>query len=175
MISLVLLPSETDTEQIIALSERLSGSQIALGNEALPHITVALFDAPAEDAASLWHDTKDLLKSSLHLTSGGLGFVLSREGGRVWVELQFLNTSHLIELQRDVLETAYGKSNSPLNAIGAGYRPHCTIGLLSGESSSQVTMDGLPVFQRVFKDMRLAVGVNGENFAFAQPLFVLDA
>jgi hypothetical protein len=172
-LSVVLLPAETDSRALIELSRLVATAQpsrIVLGSLALPHITVAQFEAPTDQAARLWAEVGQW-RGQLDLLSGGLNFTPDRARPQLWAELQFLKSAGLAELQAKVLATDFAQRYRLHNHAGDAYRPHCSLALYDGLTIPALDLSGISLFQRPFTGLSVAVGLNGDNFTFKGPPF----
>ena len=171
IISAVLLPNEQDTERLIqhsvAINKR-ADSIIQLSNHYLPHVTVAQFIAPPEAAENLWEHVSRYKTHVTELISAGLVIVPSFEHNETWIELQFLKSAALAELQSIILKSEFANKYQLHSGTGDKYRPHCTLALLNGFTVPSLDLSKQVLFRRRFQDLKLAVGLNGENFTFVE-------
>ncbi len=175
MISAVLLFSEADNNALVDFSKQINkrtDSLIKLDGHFLPHITLAQFAAPDESAEKLWQNIEYLKGGVNKLVSGGLTFAPTPQHNQLWVELQFLKSTALANLQSEILKTDFA-ADAELHSSGAGdnYRPHCTLALLKGQTISKLELPNVEIFKRGFSNLQLAVGLNGENFTFVDTKF----
>lgn len=171
VISVVLLPTEQDGEQLIELSNKINESAeslIKLGENFLPHITLVQFKAPPEETKNLWAEVQNLKRNVTSITSAGLSFVPDSRSDLMWVELSFLKSDLLRELQAEILGTAFAQKFGQNRGIADEYRPHCTLALLKNRTIPQLNIEGLRALKKNYESLTLAVGINGEHFTFTQ-------
>ena len=165
-LSVILLLSDQDESMVRALSAAVcaGGQAISrLDSAHMPHLTVARFVAPPEEARSLWDEVQKHRGMLGTLTSEGLCFSPYSDGDNTWAMLQFKHSNWLDELQRAATTGDFASHHPVNNKTGEAYNPHCTLALLGGTSTPQVDLSKFPLFRREFSELSLAVGVNGPH------------
>ena len=124
VISVVLLPSAEDAAEMTRCSAAIGEampSAIRLGEEALPHITIAQFFAEPEEAPVLWKEVSQYQAAVSELTSIGLAFVPGRSRDETWVALDFMKSHAVATLQEAVLATKFARDHPMNNGSGDHY------------------------------------------------------
>ena len=168
VISAVLLPKPEDAEALIYCSEAISDmtqSAIRLGAQSPPHITVVQFFAEAEKAARLWQEIQYLHDRVSAVTSTGLCFLPERSRNNTWVELSLFRSDAISKLQAAILTTEFAQHFEVNNGQGDSYRPHVTLAMMAGRRSIDLDLSQFTIFRHTFEDLRLAVGINGDNLS----------
>lgn len=174
MISAVLLFNEDDNRELIKLSKQVNEqtrSLIKLNNHFLPHITLVQFNEPNESTVRLWHDIEHLKQEVRELTSSRLHCKPSPKHNQAWIELDFIKSEILGQLQDKIIKTDFAMNSQSHNKVGDDYHPHCTLALLEGQQIPELEIKNTVVLNREFTNLTLAVGLNGENFTFVETKF----
>lgn len=170
-LSVVLFLNKEDEGIVRACSEAVCASRqlvSRLDTVRMPHLTVARFEAPSEEASSLWGEVQGYRHMISTLISGGLCFSPYSDGDKTWAMLQFKRSNWLDELQRRVITGDFANRYPINNKIGEAYNPHCTLALLEGTVTPQVDLGKFPLFRREFSGFMLAVGINGPYQTIAE-------
>jgi len=174
VVSVVLLPNPADSAQLVDCSQLIherTNSLIRLSDQFLPHISVAQFTAPAEEAAALWEQVRHLSAHVSELESAGLSFVPDAHEDGLWIELGFLRSTAASELQAQIIQSDFARQFKLHNHAGDSWRPHVTVGLVPGHSIPALNLAKLTIFKRSFQNLTLAVGINGEYWTFVETRF----
>jgi len=174
IVSANFIPNEQDSRALVECSQRLFEAQpglIQLGPGCLPHITIAQFVVTGEaEAKVLQEQTKQLAPESWSLKSAGLSFIPDWHDGKTWIELQFLKSQAITELQTIVLQTDFATTHELHSSASDLYRPHCTLGLLKTQTLPLLNLATFTIFNRMFEQLQFAIGINGDNFTLTKQL-----
>jgi 2'-5' RNA ligase len=174
VISAVLLPNAADSTRLVDCSAKINSranSLIQLDSTYLPHITIAQFIAPAEEAGNLWKEIEHLVGNVTEITAAGINFHADSHTDTLWMDIHFVKSLAVAELQQQICQTAFAQNFKPSNSTGDSFRPHCTLALFAGHAIPALQMDDLELFNRVYTELTLAVGVNGKHWTFIEIKF----
>lgn len=173
-VSVVLLPTQADSEQLVRLSAIFNQAQpslIKLGGHALPHVTVAQFDAPDTACEKLWQEVRQFQNIVHRLTVGGITFLPQKNSNNLWVEAQILKSHDLSRLHEAVINTKFAAKYNSIGAVKDVYRSHCTVALYDKQIVPQIDLSAVEILRATLANWTLAVGTNGENFTFNSIVF----
>jgi len=139
---------------------------------AIPHLTITRFAAPAEALPELKQEMYQFADSITSLHSWGLRFTPDAHQNEMWVDLQFLKSPSLSELQASIAKTDFAHKYAIHNKQGDIYLPHCTLTILEGKIIPVLDISSFNLFHRDFEGLRLAVGINGDHLTLATAQFV---
>lgn len=173
-ISVVLLPRQADSEKLTRLSDEINHmaqSLLTLSEVALPHITIAQFDAPESACRELWDEAQQFRTAVEVLDLGGLTFLPQRNSDYIWVEVQVLSSNALKQLHAEVVGGQFAQNYSLVNAVGDRFRPHCTVALYKNQQIPSLDISKLEVLRESISGVTLAIGVNGENYTLTEVIY----
>lgn len=171
-IGVFLLPNDEDSRQLEHISAAIHDkvkSIVVLGEQRLPHITIAQFEAPIAAGNQLVDEVSQIGEIVTELTAAGLNFVPSHEENETWVEVTFVKTAALMQLHAKILDTVFGSTHRLLSGGGDTYRPHCTVARIAGRQTCAFDLDD-GLFRQAFKGMKLVVGELGDNYTLKRVL-----
>jgi|GEM_PF-5645059 len=174
VISAVLLPNADDSKRLVDCSASINSqadSLIQLDSTYLPHITIAQFIAPAEEAVNLWKEVEHLAGGVTEITAAGINFHIDNRDDMMWMDIHFVKSVAVAELQQQVCQTAFARSFKPSNSTGDSFRPHCTLALFPGHAIPALQLDDLELLTMTYTDLTFAVGINGKHWTFTEISF----
>lgn len=141
--NIALVFEEGYKQKIIQYAKRLYReveSEVRLGVNARPHLTVAQFKASAQGSIAIWEEFKMLAIPAPKLSLSGITILPSSNGG-AWVEISVLKTRELLEIQECLL-SILPSEDVVISGVGDNYRPHITIAhILTGNKLSGLEFD----------------------------------
>ncbi len=141
--NIALIFGEDYNQRIIDYANRLYKSiksDVILGINARPHLTIAQFEASYKEAVQIWNAFNDISIPPPKLTLSGITILPSSNGG-AWIEISVLKTDQLVNIQNSLV-SILNKVNGPSSGVGNNYRPHITIGhMLDGTSIRNLEFD----------------------------------
>lgn len=134
---IVLLPDRATHARLADLAGAAGGPDPInkLGEHAPAHISVVHFDGPPEaiEARAAAHPIR-----TLRVTVIGLLYTVVPPGdyyvpqGGVYYGIEIVREPGLNALHAEALSWVLDSGATPLGAVGAGYRPHITLGMTAG-------------------------------------------
>ncbi len=175
VVSVVLLPTEAESKQLCACSAALNEvahSDLVLdGVTRLPHLTVVQFEMPVTDAEELWSQVQHLRGVATELLSECIAAAPNSAGDKLWVLLQFLRSTQLDTLQKQVMATDVAQRYPARTELGDAYNPHITLGRTAGSTLPPLDLAQFNLLRRKFAGFALAVGQNGDGVALTRVLY----
>jgi len=168
-INLALLPTVNLSESIIGFSRnfyRSHQSEIRLGPDCLPHISIVQFHCPMHKQVQMKDQLKKFTNSNVIVKTSALSLKLDTEK-KCWVEIQVLKNQTLQRLQDELL--ALLSSYQVINGTGDDFRPHITIAKIAEPRIDLMDLDTSILKQEV--NCHLGLGICGTNGEFLKNLW----
>lgn len=167
---LALLLDKDVSARVVQLSEaigRVAQSRLTLSSSALPHVTLAQFEASETVARAAWRSTR-WRRGRLRLDFAGVTLLPSHRGG-TWIEIQVLKSRAIGELQSYLLSRRPLRGLRPLNSVGDEFRPHVTVAYVD---SLPERLPPLPVdvLRASSVSATLCLGLVSDHYALSQVL-----
>lgn len=145
--NIALVFGQEVSEKIVSYARdlyRLIPSDVVLGENSRPHMTIAQFELQQDQAKEIWEYCESSVVETPALNFSGLTILPSSKGG-AWLEISVLKSHELLVIQdkmKRIIETyAVLKNDS-----GDDYRPHVTIAhTTTGNSFSNLPYSYEPV------------------------------
>jgi hypothetical protein len=133
----VLLADRRVHQRLAALAAAISGSDSIslLGPAAPAHVSIVHFDGDAGQAAQMRTWIACRPQQTMPVTIIGLLYAAVAAGdyyvpqGGVYFGLEVVRRPDLDLLHQDALSSVQRAGGTPLGAVGAGFRPHLTLGV----------------------------------------------
>lgn len=104
---------------------KIMESDVILGKNSQPHMTIAQFEVDQERAKNIWDSCIPSIIETPQLNFSGLTVLPSSKGG-AWIEISVLKSKSLLILQ-DTVKKIIDPFTELKNDFGDSYRPHVTI------------------------------------------------
>lgn len=171
IISVVLIPDKSYSNELFALSKTIVGSEFHLDGNHLPHVTIIQFKAESSELYELKKQIDEINNQISEVFTNGINFVSDLENNLTWAEVLVLKSEVLQELQARVLSLPFAKDHEIKDwGTGNRYRPHITLGVLVGsENKTKVELENHKKIANSPIKVSLEVGENGEYYSFVKP------
>ncbi|NOD85912.1 MULTISPECIES: hypothetical protein [unclassified Ruegeria] len=169
-LAFVLAFGDTENKEWISYSELSKNSytsEFALGEDYLPHATIVQFRGSVGDANMIWKEaTSKGLNGTIEVVAAGMCFLPAPDNSEVWIEVPFLKSEALSQLQDSLLGLDSLAGREILNGCGDSFRPHVTLGYTSEEAVLRVSGLDLPgsLLRRKFT-ARVALADTGPHYS----------
>jgi 2'-5' RNA ligase len=126
--NIALTFDEETSQSIIGYAKKLYkilDSDVLLGTNSNPHITIGQFSVADETAKKVWEKYKAIPKKCPKIDLAGLT-ILPWSNGGAWIVISVLKSQALLKLHEDLIQTLlpFGVLT---NDSGDSYKPHITI------------------------------------------------